>query len=116
MRAFTFLLAIIFFPTLSFSDELDKQINKACLRHAVSFVTTLKTDVIGELSQEKSDQALKLETDSCQAYFKKEFNQNTVDVSTAKNTKETSECKVDWLSVNLLSGDSSSKEGNKRLN
>lgn len=115
MRAIIFLLAITFFPTLSFSNELDSQINKACLRHAISLVAKLKTDVIGELSSEKSDQALKLVTDSCQAYFKKEFGQNTPAVSTAKNKKETGEDKIDWLTEKILNGDDSRKEGNKRL-
>jgi len=114
MKAFVFLLAITLFPITSFADDLENKINKACLRHAVSLVAKLKTEVIGELTQEKSRQALKLATDSCQAYFKKEFSQNTKVVSTVKNTNE-EKGNIDWLTEKILSGDDSRKEGNKRL-
>lgn len=117
MKVLTFLLAITLFPTISFANDLDNQINKACLRHAVSLVARLKTEVIGELSPEKSDQALKLATESCQAYFKKEFNQNTIATSESKNKEEgdKEKGKVDWFTEKILSGDTSRKKGNKRL-
>lgn len=114
MKALTFLLAITLIPTISFAEELDNKINKACLRHAVSLVAKLKTEVVGELSSEKSDQALKLATESCQAYFKKEFSQNDIAASTPKN-KEEEKGKIDWLTEKILSGDTSRKAGNKRL-
>ncbi len=116
MKLFTFLFAITLFPISSFADELDNQINKACLRHAVSLVSKLKTEVVGELSQEKSDHALKLATDSCQAYLKKEFNKNPEAVAAASNNKtEDDDGVTDWLTKKILSGDTSRKEGNNRI-
>ena len=117
MKIFTFLFVITLFPYSAFADDLDAQINRACLRHAVSLVANLKTEVIGDLSQEKSDRALRLATESCQAYFKKEFSQNPDAVSTVKNTAEATEdgSKIDWLTEKILSGDNSRKEGNERL-
>jgi len=115
MRAFLLLMTLL--PALSSANELDSQINKACLRHAVSLVSSLKMEVISNMDQEQSDQALKLATASCQAYFKKEFSQSPSPVSTAEKQTEISENKdtTDWLTESILSGDTVRKEGNKRL-
>ncbi len=120
MKQLFLLLSLLSLSSISFADELDEQINKACLRHAVSLVANLKTEVVGELSKEKSDRALQLATESCQAYFKKEFSQNTAPVTTAKNeetknSESEEKGKIDWLTEKILSGDDSRKEGNKRL-
>lgn len=69
MRLFLFLLSITLIPSLGYAEDLDAQINKACLRHAVSLITRLQSEVIGELDQNQSNSALKLATESCQAYF-----------------------------------------------
>ncbi len=118
MKTFSFLLIIVFFPSVGFSENIDNQINKACLRHAVSLVSKLKMEVIGNISQEKSEQALKLATDSCQAYFKKEFSQHPDSVATASNNdkaeKEDGSVK-DWLTEKILSDDVTRKKGNERL-
>jgi hypothetical protein len=73
MKPFLFLIAVSLYSSSSSANELDKQIDNACLRHAVSLVTQLKSDVVKGMSQEQSDKALKIATDSCQAYFSKEF-------------------------------------------
>jgi hypothetical protein len=113
MRTFLFILAITIYPSISYADEIDSQIDKACLRHAVSFVAKLKADVIGELSQDKADQALKLATESCQAYFKKEFSQNAEAIAATDSDEESSV--NDWLTEKILSGDTTRKKGNERL-
>jgi hypothetical protein len=120
MKVLICLSTLLLLPTYSFANDLDEQINKACLRHAVSLVSKLKTDVVGDLSQDKSEQALKLATESCQAYFKKEFSQNPEPVATAQNTKKAEEgaeeeSKMDWFTDKILNSDTSRKEGNKRL-
>jgi uncharacterized membrane protein YheB (UPF0754 family) len=118
MKIFPFLLAIICIPSVSFAEDIDNQIDKACLRHAVSLISKLKSKVIGDLNQKKSDQALKLATDSCQAYFKKEFHQNPESVtSVSSNDKiETENDNMkDWFTEKILSGDVKRKKGNKRL-
>ncbi|MFT5396739.1 MAG: hypothetical protein ACI85N_001944 [Gammaproteobacteria bacterium] len=73
MKLYLFLFAISLYASSSFADDLDKQINNACLRHAVSLVAQLKSEVVEGMSQEQSDKALKIATTSCQAYFNKEF-------------------------------------------
>jgi hypothetical protein len=118
MKIFPFLLAIICIPSVSFAEDINNQIDKACLRHAVSLVSKLKSEVIGDLSQKKSDQALKLATDSCQAYFKKEFSKNPESVTSVSSNdeieKEDNNMK-DWLTEKILSGDTKRKKGNERL-
>lgn len=118
MRLFLFLLLITFLPSLTYADDFDTKINKACLRHAVSLVARLKSEVIGELSQNQSDKALKLATESCQAYFSKEFSESTIpDNSPAEAQIADKEEDDDWFTTKLLEGlgDSERKDGNKRL-
>ena len=117
MRLFLFLPLITFLPSLTYADNLDTQINKACLRHAVSLVARLKSEIVGELSQNQSDKALKLATESCQAYFNKEFSENPETVSSTKNSNEENDDNSvkDWLTEKVLSDDNSRKAGNKRL-
>ena len=116
MRYFLLLIAIGITPSLSLANELDDQINKACLRHSVSLVARLKNEVINNLDKSQSDEALKIATESCQAYFKKEFSGNAV-TTVAEDQKQAEEEGgiKDWLTESILSGDSSRKEGNKRL-
>jgi hypothetical protein len=117
MKSLTLLFVLTLFPFSVSADDLDGQINKACLRHAVSLVAKLKTDVVGELNQEQSDQALKIATDSCQAYFKKEFSQNTEAIAAVNKSQEEKEegGVKDWLTEKILSGEVERKKGNERL-
>jgi len=122
MKPSVFLLSL-FIPTICFSEDMNEQINKACSRHAVSLVASLKSEVVGDLSQEKSAQALKLAANSCQAYLKKEFAGNTATVAAAEKVPEkevlqkevVEEDNMDWFTTKILSGDTTRKEGNKRL-
>lgn len=117
MRSITILLAFTFLPGLCFADELDAQIDKACLRHAVSLVAKLKNNVVTNMSSQQSEDALKLATESCQAYFKKEFSQNTNTVAAAKEkqNKSGSDDEKDWFTELMTSGEAAKKDGNKRL-
>lgn len=109
MKPFLFLLIASLYSSFSFAEELDKKINEACLRHAVSLVTQLKSDVVPEMDQTQSDEALKLATDTCQTYFNKTFTETPI----AK--EETDDEDSDWLTEKILSGDVERKAGNKRL-
>lgn len=101
------LLVLLFasFYSSSYARDLEEQINKACLHHAISLVTQLKTDVVKDLNQSQSEQALKIATDSCQAYFNKEFAETTI-----SNNDDS-----DLLTEKILSGEVVRKDGNKRL-
>ena len=118
MRLFLFLLSITLIPSLGYAEDLDAQINKACLRHAVSLITRLQSEVVGELDQNQSNKALKLATESCQAYFKKEFNSDSeaISLSQETNSEDNDDQGVtDWLTEKILSDDTSRKKGNERL-
>ncbi|MBL1141183.1 MAG: hypothetical protein HND53_04045 [Proteobacteria bacterium] len=118
MKLITILLSITLFPFSVFADDLDNQINKACLRHAVSLVAKLKNEVVGELNQDKSNQALKIATDSCQAYFKKEFTHNPEAVATVNIDKKSDNDEgsaKDWLTEKILNSEVKRKKGNERL-
>lgn len=102
------ILFFVSFYSSAYAGDLEEQINKACLRHAISLVTQLKTDVVKDLDQNQSDQALKIATDSCQAYFNKEFAETTISNNDSDN-------KTDSLTEKILSGEVVRKDGNKRL-
>lgn len=113
MKYSFYLMAILLLPLPSYADDLDDQINKACLRHAVSLVARLKTEVLGELNQTKSDQALKLATESCQAYFSKEFSSTTITTNSEEKVTVDKEKSGDSFTDRWM--ESADKDGNKRL-
>jgi len=111
MKLFLFLFAVSLYSPSLFANDLDKQINKACLRHAVSLVAQLKTDVVDGMSQEQSDQALKIATNSCQAYFRKEFSPEKIaeNVDVQKEVIEKQGNSGGWFD------ETGGKKGNERL-
>ena len=117
MKKLTLLIAITFLPSYSFAGEFDEQINKACLRHAVSLVAKFKADVVEELSQKQADEALEIATASCQAYFKKEFSQNSDTIVASRNESKANndDEDSDWFTEKILSGEVKRKKDNERL-
>ena len=116
MKKLMLLITVTFLPGYSFANELDEQINKACLRHAVSLVAKLKNNVVNNMSSEQSDEALIIATESCQAYFKSEFNRNTesMTVSTDKKDESKGEKSSSILDV-IFDSEVKRKPGNERL-
>ncbi len=111
------LLLFTLFALLPFqvqAEDLDNQINKACLRHSVSLLAKLKSEVVGEMSQQQSDKALKISNESCQAYFKKEFATNPESVA-AEQPQEKKKKSKDSFTDYILGGDTGQKQGNERL-
>ncbi len=81
-----FLSFLLLTPSLQ-ANELNTQIDKACMRHSISLVARLKSDVVGEMDAFQSEKALKLATQSCEAYFKKEFGLNPDAVTQVKENR-----------------------------
>ena len=116
MKYFILLLLTITTSSVTFAAEVNEKINTACLRHAVSLVAQLKADVVSDLSQAQSDQALKIATETCQAYFNKSFSETTTsNTTTANNTNEDTDKDSDWFTDKILNGEVVRKDGNKRL-
>jgi len=107
-------LLFVSFYSSAYAEDLEEQINKACLRHAVSLVTQLKTDVVKDLDKSQSDQALKIATDSCQAYFNKEFSNTTISNSESTTEAESSESKSSSI-LDVFDSEVKRKPGNERL-
>ena len=119
MRIIFLLLFCSFISVPVMADaDVAKQINKACQRHAVSLVARLKADVIGDMGQAKSAQAMKLATESCQAYFMREFGQGLPVASTQVDdtNPDKSEEKGSWFEEQIIKGgDVERKPGHERL-
>ena len=92
--------------------------NYAYQRHAVSLVARLKADVIGDMGQAKSAQAMKLSSEYCQAYFMREFGQGLPVASTQVDdtNPDKSEEKGSWFEEQIIKGgDVERKPGHERL-
>ncbi len=89
MRPSYFLLAflVLAFPVRSESD-INAQINKACQRHAVSLVARLKSEITGDLGSAQTSRALAIATESCEAYFMREFGTQEGIASTTSDTRK----------------------------
>ncbi len=118
MRASFLLFFITLYSSITYADDIDKQINNACQRHAVSLVAQLKADVIANMNQEQSDQALKIATTSCQAYFSKTFSNKTLATDVEVATSGTSEESKSGSSsiLDIFDSEVKRKPGNERLN
>lgn len=113
MKTSLLLFFITLYPCITYAENMDTQINKACLRHAASLVAQLKSDVITNMSQNQSDEALKIATTSCQAYFSKEFKVSTIATTKQEATESKEENKKDPFTDKWF--ESADKDGNKRL-
>jgi len=109
MKFIFYFTAITFFSSLTYADDTNQQIHKACLRHAISLVAQLKNDVLDYMTQEQSDQTLKIATESCQTYFNKDFTETVV------SNDDINDEDSDWLTDKIINGDVERKSGNKRL-
>lgn len=118
MRTTLLLLFITLYSSITYADDMDAQINKACLRHAVSLVAQLKSDVIANMDQGQSDEALKIATTSCQAYISKAFSNNNLssndEVAPSQTSKESKSGSSSILDI--FDAEVKRKPGNERLN
>ena len=120
MRFASLFLALMFAAPAAVyaADDIATQINKACLRHAVSLVARLKADVIGELSQSQSDRALNIATESCEAYFMREFGQQPIARKNGKNGETDADAKEKSEKSSMdkwLDDSAEKKKGQKRI-
>lgn len=113
MRPLYFIFVLALYSSAPYAAETETQINKGCLRHAASLVAQLKADVINNLTQAQTDQALKIATDSCQAYLNKEFADTPE--ATVASSEDSKKRYADDFTEKFLNDDSEKKDGNKRL-
>ena len=112
-RLFIIIFTVQYIPAIAFADTTlnENQLDRACLRHAVSLVARLKSEVLLDISQAESEQALRLATESCKAYMKKEL----VSKKTVSEPEKTGDENKDSFTDYILSGERANKKGNERL-
>ena len=107
---------IIFISFNLYADVTNQDIDKVCLKHAVSLVNHLNTEIMVDINQIQSDKILELTTENCKQHFYDAENEN---ITKAKNIeqsdKEDTEDKEDWFTEKILTGEVPDKAGNKRL-
>jgi len=115
-KIFPILFSLFLLHSAAIADAglTEPQIDRACLRHAVSLVARLKSESSLKMDQAQSEQALALATESCQAYFKKEFMSEAAANEIESGSDEVENDK-DWFTEHILSGDTERKKGNERL-
>ena len=92
------------------SEDTNKNVDRACLKRAVTLVNQLKSDVYVDMDSIQSNKILKLATATC----KGEFNQTETRQSIAA-VKSVKDKESDYSILDILSKDVERKPGNDRL-
>ncbi len=114
------LISTIFIFTLTsanlYAQTDEHQIDRACLKQAITLVNELKSEVYLDMDSMQSNKILKLATATCRAQFNQtEMQQSVATIEPAKEEKPEEEKSGDWFTDYILSGESADKKGNKRL-
>jgi len=101
--------SIIFISFNLYADIINQDVDKVCLKHAISVVDQLNSEIFPKLEKDQLNNILRITTDNCKKYFTNDNNEKSV--ANAHEDKDSG----DWLTEKILKGDNSRKEGNKRL-
>lgn len=92
-------------------SETEQNIDRACLKQAVTLVNELKSEVYVDMDSTQSNKILKLATATCRKQFSRaEAGQSVATVESAEEAKSD-----DWFTDHILQGEVAKKKGNKRL-
>ena len=92
-----------------YADVASQNTDKVCLKHAISVIDQLNSEISPKLEKDQLNNILRITTENCKKYF----TNNDIEKSVVSaNDDENSE---DWFTEKILKGDTSRKEGNKRL-
>ena len=98
------------------AGTVETEIDRACLKQAITLVNELKSEVFPELNSTQSNKILKLATATCRQQFAKaETKQSITAAAPAKEEKPDEEKPGDWFTDFVLSGEVADKKGNERL-
>lgn len=106
------LLFLFLFVVNVHAEAPDETINEACLKQAIALARQLKTDVFTDMNGDQAENVVRLSTASCKQQFAAS---NSGDVAVPTTAEDEESGAMDWFSEKILSGDTSRKEGNKRL-
>ena len=114
------LISTIFSFTLAsvnlYAETMEQQIDRACLKQAVTLVNELKSEVYVDMDSMQSNTILKMAAATCRQQFAKaETRQSLTAIEPTKDEQAEEEKSGDWFTDHILSGEVSDKAGNKRL-
>jgi len=120
MRLISFIYALISL-SLTFASmnlfaetpypETEQNIDRACLRQAITLVSEIKSEIYADMDSIQSNKILKLATDTCRKQFSQaDARKSVAAVESAEETKSD-----DWFTDHILHGEITEKAGNKRL-
>ena len=99
-----------------YAETTEQQIDRACLKQAVTLVNELKSEVYVDMDSTQSNKILKLSAAACRAQFNQtEMKQSVATIEPAKDEQAEEEKSGDWFTDQILSGEVADKAGNKRL-
>ena len=105
-----YIISIIIFISFNlYADVTRQNTDKVCLKHAGSVVDQLNSEIFPKLEKDQLNNILRITAENCKKYFSNNDNEESV-VST-HDDKDSD----DWFTEKILKGDTSRKEGNKRL-
>ena len=99
-----------------YAETMEQQIDRACLKQAVTLVNELKSEVYVDMDSMQSNTILKMAAATCSQEFNHaELKQSVTAIEPAKDKQAEEEKSSDWFTDHILSGEVSDKAGNKRL-
>ena len=100
------------------AETTTQEIDRACLKQAVTLVNELKSEVLVDMNSTQSNKILKLATTTCRDQFNQAETKQSIiaEAESAREEKPGEEEKSgDWFTDHILSGEVSDKKGNERL-
>ena len=104
--------SLILAPVNLYAETIEQQIDRSCLKQAVTLVNQLKSEVYVDMDSTQSNKILKLATATCRTQFNQAETKQSIISATESEEEEKS---GDWFTDHILSGEVSDKKGNERL-
>lgn len=108
-------LLLIFFAPCVVAEQTDGDVNKTCLKHAISVTDQLREQLSTDLDKSQLNTILRITSEDCKNFFAIAPQQTTVKQTKNEENDDADEESGDWFTEKILGGDTSRKEGNKRL-
>lgn len=104
--------SLILAPVNLYAETIEQQIDRNCLKQAVTLVNQLTSEVYLDMDSTQSNKILKLATATCRTQFNQAKTKQSIISATESEEEEKS---GDWFTDHILSGEVSDKKGNERL-
>lgn len=108
-------LLLIFISPCILAEQTDDSVNKTCLKHAISVTDQLRSEILSDLDKEQLNRILRITSEDCKKFFAAAPQKVSDKQAMKEDIDESEEESGDWFTEKIFSGDTTRKDGNKRL-